>query len=113
MPVSEILNHPNAEMRRILIEIRGWERFLEEANAKVLDHDNKREAFLYRVDLPTSADVEDEPVIVIRVTDSTPMPDGSRRNYFIRVPPDTKTCIEALSWTFNMSKKQYILEVET
>jgi hypothetical protein len=96
-----------------LIEIRGWERFLEEAKATVLEHDRPREAFLYKVDLPKSADVEDEPVIVVRVTDSTPLPDGSRRNYFIRVPPDTKTCIDAIAWTFNMDKKQYVLEVET
>ena len=31
---------------------------------------------------------------------STPEPDGTRRTYFLRVPPQMRTAREAVAWTF-------------
>ena len=45
--------------------------------------------------------------LMIRVKDATVDPDGQRREYFIRVPPDTKTCPNAIAWTFDMSPEEY------
>jgi len=116
IPIRDVLKWPNAEMRRCLIEMRGWDRFIKDSKAEVIHEDKEREAILYRIPLPKINDQrfeETEAITVIRVTDSTAMPDGTRRKYFLEVPPNMKTCLEALAWTFEMEPKQYVLEVET
>src|SRR6266436_180030 len=39
------------------------------------------------------------PIVLVHVTNSTPEPDGSRRRYFLRVPPEVKTARAAVAWT--------------
>lgn len=41
-----------------------------------------------------------EPLMFVEVLNSTPEPDGSFRNYVLRVPPDVSTPREAVAWTF-------------
>ncbi|NOK61344.1 MAG: Leucine-rich repeat (LRR) protein [Chloroflexi bacterium AL-W] len=38
--VEEVLNERNAERRRVMLKHMGYEAFLEQANAEVLDRDN-------------------------------------------------------------------------
>jgi hypothetical protein len=54
----------------------------------------------------------DEPLVVVKVENSTPEPDGSRKLYFLTVPPDMKTCKQAVAWTFNKDGKDYNPEQE-
>lgn len=45
--------------------------------------------------------------VFLRCLDSTIRPDGARREYLLRVPPDMSSCQEALSWTFDMEPGEY------
>jgi hypothetical protein len=44
---------------------------------------------------------------MVEVINSTPEPDGSRRTYFLRVPPDTETAREGVAWTFGLTPEEY------
>jgi hypothetical protein len=50
---------------------------------------------------------DDEPLVMVEVINSTPEPDGSRRTYFLRVPPDTETAREGVAWTFGLTAEEY------
>lgn len=88
---EEVLNEPNAELRRVKLARIGFEQFLEKANPEILDSDmdagGKRT--LFRVELK-----DDEPLVCVSVI----CPSTSRR-YLLRVPPDTNTCRQAVAWT--------------
>ena len=49
----------------------------------------------------------DEPIVMVKVLNSTPEPDGSIKSYFLRVPPTIKTAREAVAWTFDMKPEEY------
>lgn len=106
---DEILNIPNAEVRRCMVELIGYENFIKRAKPTVLDRDEKTGAVLYKVDMPD--DDRNEPLVVIKVIDGTSLTDSKgktyRKEYFLRVPPQMKTCSEAVAWTFNMDQKEY------
>jgi len=44
---------------------------------------------------------------MVEVHNSTPEPDGTRKTYYLRVPPTTRTAREAVAWTFGMSGTEY------
>ena len=44
---------------------------------------------------------------MVEVLNSTPEPDGSRKTYFLRVPPRTQTAREGVAWTFALGADQY------
>jgi hypothetical protein len=88
---AEVLAQPNAELRRVMLERVGLERFVEEANCEVLDTDSAPggSRTLYRVALDG-----DEPLVCVSVG----CPSTGRR-YLLRVPPTTTTCHQAVAWT--------------
>ena len=50
---------------------------------------------------------------MVEVVNSTPEPDGSRKTYFLRVPPTITTAREAVAWTFALGAGEYRPAVET
>ena len=117
MTAKQILDEPNAEVRRIMVQQFGAERFITDLGAKRIQADDYGE--LYRVELE-----EDEPLVMVRVINSTPEPEWSEglieqdgawyKRYMIRVPPDVTTAREAVAWTFGIEKaKDYSPLVET
>ncbi|MHB1707605.1 MAG: DUF6745 domain-containing protein [Acidithiobacillus sp.] len=68
--VQMIDEETNSEVRRIMIERYGQSRYLLDAGAIVLNRDDY--GVLLRRDVP-----EDEPIVMVRVLNSTPEPDGS------------------------------------
>jgi hypothetical protein len=46
----------------------------------------------------------DAPLVMIEVRNSTPEFDGSRRTYWLRVPPHVTTCQAAVAWTFGIER---------
>ena len=50
---------------------------------------------------------------MVEVVNSTPEPDGTRKTYFLRVPPTTRTAREAVAWTFGLRADAYRPAVET
>jgi hypothetical protein len=43
----------------------------------------------------------------VEVVNGTPEPDGTRRHYFLQVPPDLHSAREAVAWTYGMTAQQY------
>lgn len=95
------ISHPNAEVRRVLAAHYGFEKLMREIGKPVAKDDYGR---LW--DLPSIGKM-------VEVRNSTPEPDGSFRDYFLRVPPQTKTAHEAVAWTFGMTPKEYQPERQT
>ena len=60
---------------------------------------------LWRIDLPHS-----EPLVLVELENSTVEPDGTRKRYFLRVPPNLRSAREAVAWTFGLSADDYYLE---
>ena len=97
---KHILEEPNAEVRRVMIERVGFDRFLQLTSAKQLQADDYGE--LFRIELQ-----DDEPVVLVRVVNSTPEQDGSSKKYVLRVPPNITSAREAVAWSFNVPTAEY------
>jgi hypothetical protein len=100
LTAEQIRVETNAEIRRVMLEHFGFERYLRDSAARELHRDEW--GTLWRVELP-----RDEPLVMVEVTNATPEPDGTRRTYFLRVPPTTRTAHEAVAWTFGLSPQEY------
>ena len=100
LTVEEIESEINLEVRRVMMERFGISRYLIESQAEILNEDTY--GTLYRKRL-----AGDEPLMMVRVKNSTPEPDGSIREYFLRVPPFMRTAKEAVAWTFEFNEDQY------
>lgn len=96
----------NAELRRVMLEHYGIERYLADTGARPVQRDAA--GVLWRIDMPG-----DEPVVMVEVVNSTPEPDGTRRTYWLRVPPYVTTAREGVAWTFGLSADDYRPKVET
>ncbi|MFO0810610.1 MAG: hypothetical protein U0746_18440 [Gemmataceae bacterium] len=88
--LDEILAERNAERRRILLDRFGVARFMQESGAEVLDRDTDAGGprRLLRVEQPG-----DEPLVTLSC-----LCPSTARQYFLRVPPDTKSCHQAAAW---------------
>jgi hypothetical protein len=104
--LASIFDEGNLEVRRIMIERYGHARFLSDLGAKPVASDDF--GTLYRVEF-----ADDELLALVKVTNSTPEPDGSRKEYFLRVPPSMRTAREAVAWTFGVPVSGYAPLMET
>ena len=104
---AEILGEPNAEVRRVMMERFGPDRLLREANASLID-DEREFGKLWR--LPVEGD---EDLVMVEVVNSTAEPDGSFKDYWIRVPPSVGSAREAVAWTFDVPADEYAPAVQT
>lgn len=103
---EEVLAERNAELRRVLLERMGFERFLSQARAEVVDADRDPggERRLLRVPLEG-----DEPLVCVSVRCPS-----TGRQYIIRVPPNMETCRQAVAWTAGFDDAdQYRPQIET
>ena len=105
--VKEILENENTELRRILIEMYGFENLIRDSVAKTVDVDLVKGSTLYEIPLK-----KDEPVVILQVLDSTPV-NGIHKKYFLRVPPSIRSCSEAVAWTFDLESSTYLPEQES
>ncbi len=104
--VEHITKEENAEVRRIMLDRFGTERFIRESGAKPVDTSDH--GTLYRTEMPN-----DEPLVMVKVTNSTAEPDGSFKDYWLRVPPQMTRARDAVAWTFGVDPKKYELAVQT
>ena len=114
--IESIDGERNAEVRRVLIERYGEERFIHADGAELVSEDAAGRLWRRRSGAEGSRWrwVEaDEPVVLVEVLNATPEQDGSRRSYFLRVPPTTRTAREAVAWTFGMEGEAYSPSAES
>jgi hypothetical protein len=110
---EEMLRERNLEVRRLMLERIGFDRLILDTRARPAHMDEC--GALYRLDL---ADRDGslrlaEPMALVHVTNSTTEPDGTRKRYFLRVPPWVRTAREAVAWTFGLTEEQYRPSIET
>jgi hypothetical protein len=79
--VSDIEGELNAEVRRVKIDQYGQSRYLQDAKAEVVNEDDF--GTLYKKSLG-----DDESLMMVKVVNSTAEPDGTFKDYFIRVDPN-------------------------
>ena len=108
--VARIDGERNAEVRRVMLDRFGIDRYMRESGAKVLDecpadHPMKglRTARLLRRDVEG-----DEAITVVDLLNSTPEPDGTVKRYMIRVPPTINKVVDGLAWGFGVTAQEYL-----
>ncbi|GAA2295164.1 hypothetical protein GCM10010149_49280 [Nonomuraea roseoviolacea subsp. roseoviolacea] len=106
LDADRIRREENAELRRVMLEHYGYERYVAESGARPVHRDDT--GVLWRVDLRG-----DEPLTMVEVVNSTPEPDGTSRTYFLRVPPWVRRAREGVAWTFGLAEAEYHPERES
>jgi hypothetical protein len=106
LTADRIRGEENAELRRVMLEFYGYDRYLSESGAEPVQRDET--GILWRIPL-----TGDEDVVMVEVVNSTPEPDGTSRTYWLRVPPATRTAREGVAWTFGVSEADYEPLVQT
>jgi hypothetical protein len=125
--INEIRKQDNAEVRRVMIERMGWEKFCSEAKLKVIHtdtltahfpalpvsetvHADMRLVTRYRkgsevAELLQSdefCDFGNRPLKFVRVTDPS-----TGEKYTLRVWPENKRAYEAIGQTFGLTEEEY------
>src|SRR5262249_5598620 len=85
-----ILDEPNAERRRVMLDRLGYAAFLRQAQPTILDADNDAggESRLLRIDFRS-----DETLMCLGMRDPS-----TGRQYLLRVPPTMANCRQAAAW---------------
>jgi hypothetical protein len=89
-----------------MIERYGQAKYLGESGAAQIHSDEF--GVLYQKPI-----ADDEPLVMVKVVNSTPEPDGTFKDYFLRVPPTVKTAREAVAWTFEKEADAYAPAAQT
>ncbi|MFZ2099079.1 MAG: DUF6745 domain-containing protein [Oricola sp.] len=97
---SRIDRESDPERGSVLIERYGLGRYFLEAGAAEIQRDDCGR--LYRLGQRLS-----EPILAVQVVNQTPEPDGSFREFWLRVPPTVMTARQAVAWTFGLSTADY------
>jgi hypothetical protein len=111
---SEINKEANLEVRRIMLDRFGADRFMREVGATAVHSDEFGQLLRYQFG-------DDEPILMVDVVNSTPEPDGTFKNYMLRVDPQCRpllpdgefgdpqelTAVNAIGSTFGMTGAEY------
>ncbi len=118
LTVTIIEGESNLEVRRVMIDVYGREKFILDSNSEIVNVDDF--GTLYKKKLEG-----DEDMMMVKVVNSTPEHDGSFKDYFIRVDPNAyaglKTARAAVASTWRNANgsmlfekpEDYICEIES
>ena len=98
--VDDIEQEENSEVRRVKTVRFGESKYLQNSAHDVIDESSY--GTLYQKQVPG-----DEALVMVRVKNSTPEPDGTFKHYFLRVPPSITTARQAVAWTFGLEPDDY------
>ncbi|MFN6473889.1 MAG: DUF6745 domain-containing protein [Nostoc sp. SerVER01] len=87
---QDILNIENVELRRVLIERLGYERFLQQLGGLVRHRDRDAGGERQLICIPFE---DDEPFMVLKVTCPS-----TGHIHILRVPPYMQSCHQAAAW---------------
>jgi hypothetical protein len=124
LTLERILKESNAEVARVMVSLYGEARFLRDVGAEVVHQDDFGTLYRYRL--------HGRNLLMVKVVNSTPQPDGSFKNYFLGVhpelrplppvgtsawfadhPPQALTARNAVASTFSMTGEEYSPDVQT
>ncbi len=112
LSAKDITEERNLEVRRVLLDLYGPDRYITDVGGTMVDADHAGELW----SLPFSAGPSVRAsgrMRMVRVVDATPQPDGTQRVYWLHVPPNMRSAQEAVAWTFGLRPHEYRPEVET
>jgi hypothetical protein len=95
---KDITRVRNADIRAWLMREYGVSKWFNDMGAITIHEDGDKKLLRLSADKTSMA----ENMVMVQVIDST-----TKEVYLLRVPPDMKTCKEAVAWTFRMDKGQY------
>ncbi|MDE2102883.1 MAG: hypothetical protein KGL39_36905 [Patescibacteria group bacterium] len=101
--VADALAENNVEVRRIMLGLLPADAVVSSGALKEIHRDDF--GVLYCDD--ASSWRGRNALMLVKVVNSTPEPDGTFKDYYLRVPPDMRTAKQAVAWTFGMSVEQY------
>lgn len=90
----------HVQIRRCMIEIMTPRRYVAEGGAKRIAEDET--GILWR-----RTWLAHDAWAAVEVINATPEADGSRKHYFLQVPPNLQTAREAVAWTYGMAPEAY------
>ena len=107
-----ILAESNAEVRRVMIDKYGWDRFADHRGMELIDtcdDPGNPDSMILLYDLPPEMrNVLGVPVRLILVTNGSPDPrTGLRRQYGLTVPVQMTRAIDAAAWCAGTDAKTY------
>jgi len=97
---KEIISLPNAEVRRAVVELVGYDKVA--VDAELVDA-GATDGRLLRIELEG-----DEDLMLLHVKDPS-----TTREYFLRVPPTMETAKQARAWTFGFEAEDFNLTQES
>ncbi len=115
LTADEIDDQDNAEVRRVMIDRMGRQRYLELAGARRVHEDET--GVLWRRGVVVESHVSGlhrsilrhtRAIAFVEVVNGTAEPDGTFNRYFLRVPPNMQTAREAVAWTYGLSAAEYV-----
>ena len=104
--IDKIDSEKNAEIRRIMIDIYGAKNYIENCGATLIHNDKYGKLYKKVVE-------DDEDIVMVKVINSTSEPDGTFKEYYLRVPPNIERAHQAVAWTFGKTEKTYNPLLET
>ena len=87
---QDILNTENVELRRVLIERLGYEKFLQQVGGLIRDRDKDVGGERQLVNIPFE---DDEALMILKV-----ICPSTGHTHVLRVPPYMQTCHQAAAW---------------
>jgi hypothetical protein len=90
--VARIDGEQNAELRRVMVELYGRDRYLKDAGAKLVD--DAKDELGYPRRLWRREWSDGRAIQMVEVTNSTDEPDGSRRTFFLGVHPECRPILD-------------------
>jgi hypothetical protein len=113
--VEDVDSQWNAEVRRVLLDRMGLQRYLELAGAKPVHRDETGVLWRREVMVERQRPDSQRPTLglahalaFVEVVNGTPEPDGTYKRYFLRVPPGLRTARAAVAWTYGLTEAQYV-----
>jgi len=85
--VEHIENESNAEVRRILINQYGFGRYLIDSKSEKIHQDEFGTLYRKKID-------NDEDLVMVHVINRSPEPDGTFREFFLRVDPQLRPMLD-------------------
>lgn len=111
LPLIQV--EPNLEVRRVMIERYGIDKFFEKSGARCLNRGSLGELWQITFPAPTprfawQRRVPPDSMRIVKVINSTAEPDGTHKAYFLQVPMTVQTADDAVAWTFGFrSARRY------
>ena len=102
--VDQILAEKNVEIRRVMIERYGVDRFMLDSDTAVVDANEEHGAELIKINLPHDPE---KCLCALKLRCAS-----SNAVYIVMVPPEMRTATQALAWTARVAEEDYILLAE-